>query len=128
MLFYKHCLRDSKMIVDRLRQPLIGHIRSSHSIYQYTNMAPRLSGQTSILGVVFFVLESLSGIERQKKLKKFTILTRKPRSHVRILIYRTWPINRAAVGVRGSCFTCCLFFLVLSVTISKPPRMSSSAN
>ena len=62
------------------------------SIYQYSNMAPRLLGQTSIFGVVFFVFESLLGIERQKKLKKFTILTRKPRSRDRILIYRTWPI------------------------------------
>ena len=56
-------------------------------------MAPRLSGQTSIFGVVFFVSKSLLGIERQKKLKKFTIFTRKLRSHVRILIYRTWPIT-----------------------------------
>ena len=64
------------------------------SIYQYSNMAPRLSGQTSKFGVVFFVSKSLLGIERQKKLKKFAILTRKPRSHVRILIYRTWPIPR----------------------------------
>ena len=63
------------------------------SINQYSNMAPRLSGQTSIFGVVFFVFESLLGIERQKKLKKFSILTRRPRSHVRILIYRTWPIR-----------------------------------
>ena len=59
------------------------------SIHQYSNMAPRLSGQTSIFGVVFFVSKSPLG---QKKLKNFTILTRKPRSHVRILIYRTWPI------------------------------------
>ena len=51
------------------------------SIYQYSNMAPRLSGQTSIFGVVFFVFRSLLGIERQKKLEKFAILTRKPRSH-----------------------------------------------
>ena len=58
-------------------------------------MALRLSGQTSIFGVVFFVFEPLLGIERQKKLKKFTTLTRKPRSHVRILIYRTWPIHKA---------------------------------
>ena len=29
----------------------------------------------------------------QKELKKFTILTRKPRSQVRILIYRKWPIQ-----------------------------------
>ena len=61
------------------------------SIYQYSNMAPRLSGQTSIFGVVFFVSKSPLGIERQKKLEKFAILTRKPRSHARILIYRTWP-------------------------------------
>ena len=71
--------------------------RASHnrprSIYQYSNMAPRLSGQTSIFGVVFFVSKSLLGIERQKKLEKFAILTRKPRSHARILIYRTWPIG-----------------------------------
>ena len=56
-------------------------------------MAPRLSGQTSIFDVVFFVSKSLLGIERQTKLKKFAILTRQPRNHVRILIYRTWPID-----------------------------------
>ena len=55
-------------------------------------MAPRLSGQNSIFGVVFFESKSLLGIERQKKLEKFAILNRKPRSHARILIYRTWPI------------------------------------
>ena len=55
----------------------IGHDR-------YSNMAPRLSEQTSIFGVVFFV---------SKKLTKFTILTLKPRSHVSILIYRTWPVE-----------------------------------
>ena len=55
-------------------------------------MAPGLSGQTSIFGVVFFVSKSPLGIDRQKKLEKFAILTRKPRNHVRILIYRTWPI------------------------------------
>ena len=60
-------------------------------------MAPRLSGQNSIFGVVFFVSKSLLGIERQKKLEKFAILTRKPRSHARILIYRTWPIRELAV-------------------------------
>ena len=40
------------------------------SLYQYSNMALRLSGQTSIFGVVFFVSKSLLGIERQKKVKK----------------------------------------------------------
>ena len=52
-----------------------------YEINQYSSMAPRLSGQTSIFGVVFFVSKSLLGIERQKKLKKLAILTRKPRSH-----------------------------------------------
>ena len=79
---------------------LFSHVKKAYtanqnrprSIYQYSSMPPRLSGQTSIFGVVFFVSKSLLGIERQKKLEKFAILTRKPRSHVRILIYRTWPI------------------------------------
>ena len=55
-------------------------------------MAPRLSGQNSIFGGAFFVSKSLLGIERQKKVEKFAILTRKPRGHARILIYRTWLI------------------------------------
>ena len=56
-------------------------------------MALRLSGQTSIFGVVFFVSKSLLGIEGQKKLEEFAILTRKPRSHARILMHRTWPVD-----------------------------------
>ena len=64
------------------------------SIYQYSNMALSLSGQTSIFCVVFFVSKSLLGIEGQRKLEKFAILPRKPRSHARILIYRTWPIGQ----------------------------------
>ena len=60
-------------------------------------MAPRLSGQTSIFGVVFFVAKSLLGIERQEKLEKFAIFSRKPWSHVRILIDQTWPIIKRQV-------------------------------
>ena len=59
-------------------------------IYQYSNMAPMLSGQTSIFVVVFFVSKSLLGISQ---LKRFTILTRQPWSHFRIFIYRTWRIQ-----------------------------------
>ena len=59
------------------------------SIYQYSNMAPRLSGQTTIFGVVFFISKSLLGIEGQRKLENFAIFPRKSRSHARILIYRT---------------------------------------
>ena len=60
------------------RLPFVNRPRS---IYQYSNMAPRLSGQTSIFGVVFFVSKSPLGIEGQKNLEKFAIFTRKPRSH-----------------------------------------------
>jgi len=66
---------------------LILYLNGPSSIYQYFNMAPRLSGQASILGVVFFVAKSLLGIERQEKSEKLAILTGKSRSHVRILIY-----------------------------------------
>jgi len=53
-------------------------------------MAPRLSGQTSKLGGVFFVSKSLLGTERQKKLNKVAIFTRKAQIDVRLLIlYRT---------------------------------------
>ena len=45
-----------------------------HSIYQYSNMAPRLSGQTSIFGVVFFVTKSLLGIEGKRNLKNLQFL------------------------------------------------------
>ena len=45
----------------------IAHIR--YTLYQYSNMTPRLSGQMSIFGGDFFVSKSLLGIERQKKLK-----------------------------------------------------------
>ena len=37
-------------------------------------------------------LKSLLGIARQWSSEKFAILTLKPRSHVRILIHRTWAI------------------------------------
>ena len=59
------------MLHDWLKKfvPIFHPIRSKtktnrpRSKYQYSNMAPRLSGQTSIFGVVFFVFESLLGIE-----------------------------------------------------------------
>ena len=66
-----------------LHYPVIQFLIKSNmprSIYQYSNMATRISGQTSIFGVVFFVSKSLSGIERRNKLKKETILSLKPRS------------------------------------------------
>ena len=88
------------------------------SIYQYSNMAPRLSSQTSIFGVAFFVSKSLLGIEGQRKLEKFAILTRKPRSHVRILIYRTWLIPNL---FRKEFWKLCLFKQQLERRTGKVP-------
>ena len=52
----------------------------------------RLSGFfLIILGLIFFVLNSLLEIERQWSRSKFAILPLKP--HVRILMHRTWAIN-----------------------------------
>ena len=61
-------------------------------------MAPRLSGQTSIFGVVFFVSKSLLGIVSKRNLTNLT-----PRSLVRILIYRTWPIIDAYFVLNVAC-------------------------
>ena len=55
-------------------------------------MTLRLSGHFSIFGLIFFVLKSLLGIVRQWSREKFAILTLKPRSNVRSLIYQTWAI------------------------------------
>ena len=60
-------------------------------------MTPRLSGHFSIIGLVFFVLKSLLGISRQWSREKFAILSLKPLSHVKILIYHKIPkINPGA--------------------------------
>ena len=53
----------------------------------------RLSGHFSIFGLLFFVLKSLLGIVRQWSVVKNFKIEPKPRSHVRILIYRTLAIN-----------------------------------
>ena len=75
---------NSVVIPQSLVMRSIGHVR-------YINILTWPRGfQVKLL--VFFVSKSLLGIEEQRKLEKFTILTRKPRSHARILIYRTWPI------------------------------------
>ena len=56
-------------------------------------MTPRLSGHFSILNLVFFVLKSFLGFARQWSGEKFAIFSHKPRSHVRISIYRTSAIS-----------------------------------
>ena len=60
-------------------------------------MTPRSSGHFFLLGLTFFVLKSLLKIARQWRREKFAILTLKPRSHVRILIYLTWAIRKQLI-------------------------------
>ena len=62
------------------------------SIYQYSSMAPRLSGQNCKFFKFLLSLNSQKRLGYKENNTKYRILTRKPRSHVRILIYRTWPI------------------------------------
>ena len=61
-------------------------------IYQYSNMAPRLSGQNCKFFNFLLFLNSQKRLKYKENSTKYRSLTRKPWSHVRILIYRTWPI------------------------------------
>ena len=82
-------------------------------------MAPRFSGQTSIFDVVFFVSKSLLGIEGQRKLEKFAILTRKPCSNIDIsnvaysfaVYFIVIPLTTVIAGNRHSCTQISLSFL-----------------
>ena len=61
----------------------LSKIRLDIFFIQYNaNMTPRLSGHFSIFGLVFVVLKSLLGIERQWSREQFAILPPRPRSHV----------------------------------------------
>ena len=64
------------------------------SIYQYSNMAPRLSGQNCKFFKFLLSLNFQKRLEYKENNTKYRSLTQKPRSHVRILIYRTWPIGK----------------------------------
>ena len=63
------------------------------SIYQYSSTAPRLSGKNCKFFKFLLSLNSQRRLGYKENNTKYRILTRKPRSHVRILIYRTWPIE-----------------------------------
>ena len=59
-----------QLLLSANEQPFKTNTNRPRSINQYSNMDLSLSGQTSILGGVFFVFKSLLGIERQKILTK----------------------------------------------------------
>ena len=112
-----------------------GIFNRPHSIYRCSNMALRLSGQTSIFGLAFFASKSPLGIEIQKKLKIFTILTRKPRSYSEVGVPRSQrPVKTDTVPppspLQGPChvllsggFSTCLWCLDLSYTRTRPKKV-----
>ena len=63
------------------------------SIYQYSDMAPRLSGQKWIFLKFLLSPNSQKRLEYKENTIKYRSLSWKAQIHVRILIYRTWPIS-----------------------------------
>ena len=70
------------------------HDNRPRSLYQYSSMAPRLSGQNCKIFKFPLSLNSQKRLRYKENNTKYSGLTWKPRSHVRILIYRTWPIGQ----------------------------------
>ena len=62
-------------------------------MYQYSSMAPKLSGQNCKFFKFPLFLNSQKRLRYKENNTKYRSLTWKPRGHVRILIYRTWPID-----------------------------------
>ena len=71
--YFNYCLVEKRSLALPLPPHPTPSTCSPHLIHQYSNMAPRLSGQTTIFSGFFFVHVSLLGIESQKKLNKVTI-------------------------------------------------------
>ena len=67
-------------------------------------MTPRLWGQTCKFFVTPLSGNSQEKLEHEENKTKCRKMTRKPRGHVRILIYRTWAIMKPAITieVRGN--------------------------
>ena len=76
-------------------QPIFPKVQLNRprSIYQYSSMAPRLLSQNCNSLQFPLSLNSQQRLRYKENNTKYRGLTWKPRSHVRILIYRTWPIE-----------------------------------
>ena len=67
---------------------------SVRSIYQNSGKHGNEAFSSNFHGwLYFFWIKSLVGINKEKNTRKFEFFSRKPRSHVRILIYRSWAID-----------------------------------
>ena len=99
-LFFSISVNGGRVVTSTLRGsenilPLFTEIDKNNrprSIYQYSSMAPGLSGQNCKFFKFLLSSNSQKRLRYKENNTKYRSLTRKPRSHVRILIYRTWPI------------------------------------
>ena len=58
-------------------------------------MTPRLSGHFPIVGLVFFVLKSLLGMQNNGAVKNLQFRPQSFGSNVRILLYQMWAIVKS---------------------------------
>ena len=90
LCYYKYLLL---LLLATFRRLLYLHVSNRpRSKYQYSNTAPRLSGQNRNFLKFLLSLNSQKRLEYKESNTKYRSLTRKPPGHVKILIYRTWPI------------------------------------
>ena len=66
------------------------------SIYWNSNTTPRPWGQNCKIFTSPLSRNSQKGFEQKENQTKYRKMTRKPRSHARIVIYRTWAILKYA--------------------------------
>jgi len=79
-----------------------------HSIYQYSNMALRLWGQNCKFSKFVLSLNSLKRLGYKENTTKYRSLSWKPRRHIRVLIYRTWPIENCSGRFKKHyMYSCC---------------------
>ena len=83
-----HSRKVERLTICRCNRP--------RSICQYSSMAPRLLGQNCKFFKFPLSLNSQKRLRYKEHNTRYSSLTWKLRSHVRILIYRTWPIIKAA--------------------------------
>ena len=69
-----------------------GGFNNPCSIYWNSNMTPRLEGQNCRFLTTLLSHNSQEWLEHKENQTKYRKMTRRPHSHVRILIYRTWAI------------------------------------
>ena len=87
------------------------------SVYWNSNMTPRLSGHISIFGLFFLCSSLFWELRDNGVLKNLEFLLRRPRSHVRIFIFRTWGIVQRTCVTAGGCLD--TFFLNISKLASR---------